>query len=105
MSNYREENIKAIIEECFWGEYSVSVENIIDRLDKKDPAFIKFLFSKIVENSRYPSHHIKKLFPPALYVSLIADYLQKTGGKKRVRLISANLTGEHEKASEYKWQS
>lgn len=104
MADNRKENIKAILEECFWGEYTITVEDIISRLDKKDPDFIKFLFSKIVENSKYPSRYIKNLFSPAIYNSLIEDYQKKARDKKRFRLIYANLTGNYDNVSEYQWK-
>ncbi len=104
MNDHRIESIQTILRECFWGEYNISAKDIIDRLDKNDTVFIKFLFSKIIENSRHPSRHIKILFAPALYKSLMEEYRQKAGNKKRIRLISANLTGDYDSVPEYQWQ-
>ncbi|NLD36778.1 MAG: hypothetical protein GX654_07915 [Desulfatiglans sp.] len=101
MADNRRKNIKAVLEECFWGEYTITVEDTINRLDKKDTDFIKFLFSKIIENSRYPSRHIKNLFSPAIYNSLIKEYQKKAGDKKRFRLIYANPTGNYDNVPEY----
>jgi hypothetical protein len=101
MADNRRKNIKAVLEECFWGEYTITVEDTINRLDKKDTDFIKFLFSKIIENSRYPSRHIKNLFSPPIYNSLIKEYQKKAGDKKRFRLIYANPTGNYDNVPEY----
>ncbi len=104
MADNREQNIKTVLKECFWGEYAITVEDTISRLDKKDTDFIKFLFSKIIENSRYPSHHIRNLFSPAIYNSLLKEYQKKAGDKKRFRLIYANLTGNYDIIPEYLWE-
>lgn len=104
MTYDRFDSIKEILKECFWGDYSISAEDIMDRLDKNDTVFIKFLFSKIIENSRYPSRYIKNLFPQATYITLINEYEKKAGDKKRFRLIHANLTGNYDNVPEYQWK-
>jgi hypothetical protein len=104
MADKRKKIINTIIEECFWGEYAVTTEFIIDRLDKNDTDFKKFLFSKIIQNSRYPSHYIRMLFPPAFYKPLIEEYLQTAKDKKRIRLINANLTGKYDDIQGYQWR-
>lgn len=100
----RLESAGTIREECFWGDYLITPEQILERLDKNDAGFQRFLFSKIMENSRYPSRHLRNLFPPELLQSLIEKYLERSGGKKRVRIIAANLTGNAELAPEYRWK-
>ena len=78
MTDHRIESINAVLKECFWGDYDITVQKILDRLDKNDPGFRKFLFSKIIENSNYPSRHIRNLFSPATIKSLLAEYIGKT---------------------------
>ena len=93
-----------VMQECFWGEYHLSVQEILDRLDRNEPGFERFLFSKIIENSRYPSRHLRNLFPPGVLQTLLDRYLKQAGDKKRFRLIAANLTGNYRLAPEYQWR-
>ena len=104
MTDNRLESAKAVIQECFWGEYNLSAQDILNRLDQNEAGFNRFLFSKIIENSRYPSRHIRNLFPPSVLKDLLERYLEQAGEKKRLRLIAANLTGNHNKAPEYQWR-
>ena len=104
MTDQRLKSANSIIKECFWGEYNLTAEELLDRLDSNTHGFNKFLFSKIIENSDYPSRHIKALFPKAVFESLLKEYLNQAGENKRIRLISANLTNDYSKATEYQWQ-
>jgi hypothetical protein len=97
-------SVKVVLQECFWGEYNLSAQDILNRLDRNEPGFNRFLFSKIIENSRHPSRHIRNLFPPAVLEDLLERYLEQAGEKKRLRLIAANLTGNHNQAPEYQWR-
>lgn len=91
--------------ECFRGDYLLSAEDILPRLDRGEPGFDRFLFSKIIENSRQPSRHLPVLFPPETLQALPARYLQMSGGNKRVRPVVANLTGRHGLVPELQWSS
>jgi hypothetical protein len=93
-----------VLEECFWGDYRLTPTELLERLEKQDVAFERFLFSKIVENSRYPSRHLRNLLPPERLHPLLERYLAQAGDKKRVRLVAANLTGRPELAPEYRWR-
>jgi hypothetical protein len=93
-----------VLEECFWGDYRLTPTELLERLEKQDVAFERFLFSKIVENSRYPSRHLRTLLPPERLHPLLERYLAQAGDKKRVRLVAANLTGRPELAPEYRWR-
>jgi hypothetical protein len=95
---------RLVMAECFWGDYLLSAEDILARLDRGEPGFDRFLFSKIIENSRQPSRHLPVLFPPETLQGMLARYLQMSGGKKRVRLVAANLTGRHDLVPELQWQ-
>jgi len=97
-------SVKVVLQECFWGEYNLSAQDILSRLDRNEPGFNRFLFSKIIENSRHPSRYIRNLFPPAVLEDLLERYLKQAGEKKRLRLIAANLTGNHNQAPEYQWR-
>ena len=48
--------------ECFWGDYDLDVDTILDRIDSDDRYFQRFLFSKLVENADYPSRIIRSLY-------------------------------------------
>jgi len=104
MTDSRLKSAKAVLQECFWGEYHLSAQEILDRLDRNEPAFDRFLFSKIIENSPYPSRHLRNLFPPGILQNLLDRYLEQAGEKRRLQLIAANLTGNYNRAPEYQWR-
>jgi len=90
--------------ECFWGEYHLTARDILDRLDRKEPGFDRFLVSKIIENSRHPSRHLRNLFPRDTLQRLLDRYIDRSGEDKRLRLIAANVTGDYNRAPEYQWR-
>lgn len=92
-----------IISECFWGDYSLTADDLILRLEQHDPGFDRFLFSKIIENSRQPSRYLPMLFAPEVLQSLLDLYLRKAGNRRRVRLVAANLTGQYYLVPELQW--
>ncbi len=104
MTNSRLASTKTVLKECFWGEYHLSAQEILDRLDRKEPGFDRFLISKIIENSRHPSRHLRNLFPPGILQNLLDRYLDQAGENKRLRLIAANVTGNYSQAPEYQWR-
>ena len=105
MTDPRLASAQVIMQECFWGEYHLSAQDILDRLDRKEPGFDRFMISKIIENSRHPSRHLRKLFPPGILQDLLDRYLDQAGENKRLRLIAANVTGNYNQAPEYQWRS
>lgn len=97
--------IQHVLRECFWGDYQLGVEDILDRLERRNPAFERFLFAKIVENSIYPSKRLRCLFDRQRLLELADDYLQrKPHPTRRLRLIVANLTGRRDLVPEYRWK-
>lgn len=92
-----------IINECFWGDYSLTTEELLLRLEQHEPGFERFLFSKIIENSRQPSRYLPVLFTPEVLQSLLDHYLRIAGNKKRVRLVAANLTSQYDLVPELQW--
>ena len=104
MSDPRLSSARIVLKECFWGDYKLSAQEILDRLERNEPEFDRFLFSKIIENSRYPSRHLRNLFSPGILRNLLNRYLEQTGENKRLRLIAANLTGNYNQAPEYQWR-
>jgi len=95
---------QAVLRECFWGDYQMSAEELLKRLEENDSGFDRFVFSKIVENSTHPSRHLRVLFQPEKWQALLDRYL-KTGRKtRRLRLVAANMTGNYDLAKEYAWR-
>ena len=104
ITDQRIESINVVLKKCFWGEYNLTAQEILSRLDKKDKLFSKFLFSKIIESSSHPSRHIKNIFAPQILKPLLEEYLKKGKEKKRFSLISVNLTGDYDNVPEYQWR-
>jgi hypothetical protein len=90
--------------ECFWGDYRFSPEEILGRLEQDDPAFNQFLFSKIIENSRFPSRLLLGLFQKNALAPMLDRYMAMSRGKERVRLTAANITGKYDLVPERQWQ-
>ncbi len=95
---------RAVMRECFWGDYQITVEELLKRIAADEPGFDRLVFSKIVENSSYPSRHIRALFHPDRWRILVDRYLKTGRNTKRIRLVAANLTGNYELAKEYRWR-
>lgn len=93
-----------VLNECFWGDYRLSPGDILERLEQNDPGFSRFLFSKIIENSRHPSLHLSILFPEKELLEMLDRYLEMSKGKQRVRLVAANITGNHDLVPELQWK-
>ena len=60
MTDSQLESANTILKEYFWGEYNLTAEEILEKLDKDTPRFRKLIFSKIIENSNV--HCNKKVF-------------------------------------------
>ncbi len=91
-------------QECFWGDYRLSPEGILDQLSRNNPDFNRFLFSKIIENSSFPSKHLTVLFPEKDLLNMLERYLKISNGKQRVRLVAANITGNYDLVPELLWK-
>ncbi len=103
MNENRLSTAERVVQECFWGDYRISAQEILDRLDKGDIDFERFLFSKIMDNSSYPSLHLRTLFAQETLQVLLGRYLKQAGHTKRVRLVAANLTGQYDLVPEEQW--
>ncbi len=93
-----------VLQECFWGEYELTPEELLARLDRNEPGFDRFIFSKVIENGSKPSWFLPELFPPDRLNALLERYLRMAGGKRRVRVVAANLTGRYDLVPELQWQ-
>ena len=102
-SNHRLASAETVLQDCFWGDYNLSAQDLLQRLDAGDPGFERFLFSKIIENSLHPSRHLRTLFAPQTVSELLQRHLTQSGDKPRARLIAANLTGNYDLVPELQW--
>lgn len=99
--------IEEIIRDCFWGDYSYSADDIKKELDSGDERFRLFLFSKIFNNSSYPSKFIRELFDKdevRLYLSKIPER-QNERESRRCQLVKANVLGEISEIKGLKWRN
>ena len=104
MDDPRLTSARVVVRECFWGDYQITAKGLVDRLEAEEPGFNRFLFSKIMENSPFPSRHIRALFHPDTWRVLLDRHLKNARNTKRVRLVAANLTGNYDLATEYQWR-
>ncbi len=104
MNDSRLSTAETVFQECFWGDYHLSASEILSRLDRKDPGFERFLFSKIMNNSRYPSRHLRRLFPSETLKRLLEEELKRNRSNKRVRLVAANILEQYDLVPEHKWR-
>lgn len=92
------------LEQCFWGDYALSAEEIVRRLDEDGQAFKRFLFGRIADNARYPSRLLRRLFSPEEIESILAATVhQDRWSDLRHRLIRSNLTGDRSLVPERSW--
>jgi len=94
-----------VLEECFWGDYDLSAEEIVRRIDSGDEAFKRFIFGRIADNAAYPSRALRQLFSESDIRSLIESTTrQPKWTDLRHRLIRANLTGDRSLVPERSWR-
>ena len=95
---------KTVLQECFWGEYTLTAEDLLDRLDRQEPGFEMFIFSKIINNSRHPSRFLRILFPEARLQYFLHRELKRNKDRKRLRLVAANLLENFDLVPEHQWR-
>ncbi|GAB6060739.1 hypothetical protein JCM31598_38560 [Desulfonatronum parangueonense] len=84
--NHRLESARIVLQECFWGDYKLSAEELLHRLEAGDRGFERFIFSKIIEkNSSHPSRHLRTLFAPHTVNELLQLHLAQFGDKQGIR--------------------
>lgn len=96
---------EAVLQECFWGDYKLSANELLERLDRQKTPFQRFLFSKIINNSRHPSRFLRALFPEDTLKLFLEQELQRNGWNKRVRLVAANILQKYDLVPEYQWRT
>ena len=96
---------RTVLAECFWGDYALSAEEIVRRLDSDDEAFKRFLFGRIADNASYPSRLMRQLFSDSeIHTLLESTMRQPRWTDLRHRLIRANLTGDRSLVPERSWR-
>ena len=96
---------RTVLAECFWGDYELSAEEIVRRLDSDDEAFKRFLFGRIADNASYSSRVLRQLFSDSeIHTLLQSTMKQRRWTDLRHRLIRANLTGDHSLVPERSWR-
>lgn len=99
--------IEEIIRDCFWGDYTYSVDDIRNELVAGDERFRLFLFTKILNNSRYPSRYIRALFDENEIRFFLSKIPERQGERASLRrqLVRANVLGELSEIKGLKWRS
>lgn len=101
----REEAANRVIAECFWGDYSFSTAEILERLSQSDPKFNRFICGKVVANGSYPSATLRALFGESSAVTLLREMPASYPHiDRRRRAALANLTGDYELVPELSWR-
>ena len=104
--NINNDLIEDVLEDCFWGDYNYSAEEIKKELNSGDERFKLFLFSKIINNSRYPSKYIRAFFDEdevRFFLSKIPGR-QGEGFSRRRQLVMANVLGEISEIKGLQWR-
>lgn len=86
--------VRAILDECFWGDYRLSEEEVSRRLAEADVEFERFIASRILADSPFPGGRLKALFPEQRLRSLLGELEVSGRVKKRLMLVRASLFGE-----------
>ena len=100
------EMLEEIISDCFWGDYNYSAEDINRELSSGNERFRLLLFSKILNNSRYPSKYIRALFTEDEVRSCLLNMPEHLNERSFLRrqLIKANVLGDNIEIKGLKWR-
>ncbi|MEW5817075.1 MAG: hypothetical protein AB1798_16975 [Spirochaetota bacterium] len=106
MKDERYETAEVILQECFWGDYHITPEELLKRFDSGDIGFKRFIFSKVLSNSSHPSRHLRNIFT-AEEVRALLDRTAISAERRRNRrlsLIRANILEMGEEIPGYSWR-
>ncbi|HOJ63247.1 MAG TPA: hypothetical protein PLE45_02395 [Spirochaetota bacterium] len=90
------ETVAYILKTCFWNDYNINEEMIINKLKSNDIYFKKFIVSKIVNNSDRASIILKRLFNMKELKRLLPDSSHFSYLSEKIKIIRANLFNEFE---------
>jgi hypothetical protein len=51
MKEPRLESARIVLQECFWGDYKLSAEELLSRLDRRDPGFDRTISSRSTDGN------------------------------------------------------
>lgn len=104
--NINNDLIEDVLKDCFWGDYNYSAEEIKKDLNSGDERFKLFLFSKIINNSRYPSKYIRAFFDEEEVRFFLSRIPGRQGEEfsRRRKLVMANVLGEISEIKGLQWR-
>jgi hypothetical protein len=94
-----------MVRECFWGDYHITPERILEKIETSNEEFKIFLISKMIDNARHPSRFLRVLFRPEDLQALLyrVSVLPGSRREKRLRLVKANVLNAKENITEWSW--
>ena len=98
MDKVKKDALRIILQECFWGDYQISMEQAIDKLQKADPDFEKLITTHIIANSSFPSVYLRAIFSLDKLHSLLENINTSGRTKQRLELAQAVLFKKQLKA-------
>lgn len=97
---------KSVLEECFWGVYNLSPEQVVSAASGDDEWMRGLIFGKIVDNASHPTPLLLCLFGREGIAELLEREEQRTTNRRRrtrLLLIRANALGERVNLPQYSW--
>ena len=79
--------LEKILAECFWGDYAISPEEAEKKLRAGDPAFKRFLISRIIFHSSFPSAALLSIFRPEELEGFIPEFSHIPHQNRRLALV------------------
>jgi len=100
----REEAARRVAAECLWGDYALSADDIVRRLDRGEAGFDRFICSKVIENASHPSRLLDALFDRP-HLRELLENMSRSNPRvdRRIRVARANLFGQYDLVPELSW--
>lgn len=89
-----DKKLKKIIDECFWNDYSIEIEDVKKLLSENDKNFTNFFIKKIISNSSFPSARLLSIFSIEKIKEMLPESYSDKRISKRLKLVRANLLKE-----------
>jgi hypothetical protein len=105
----REERLAAarqVLDECFWGDYHFTPEQVVSAAAGSDEWMNGLLFGKIIYNASHPTPLLLCLFGRQRVEELLDRETQRpVDGRKRTRilLVRANALGARVDLPQFSW--
>jgi hypothetical protein len=88
------ETLQTVLDECFWGDYAITLEEAQKRLSGEDLEFERFLFQRIIAESPFPSNRLRVLFTEEKLRTLFATVPLRGRAAQRGSLARAVIMNE-----------